>query len=128
MGLRGDISSLKTLKQSLREFPRTLAVEVAAKAAPAMTDLTQEAFDGGRSVYGESRQTSKVDGRALTLEKTGATKAQLRFAQIGTVVRCVLGPPYTKYLIRYGILPNGPLPAGWSRKLGEIVKEAKPPE
>lgn len=129
MGLRGDISSIKRLKQSLRELPRTLAVDVATRAAPAMTGLTQEAFDGGRSVYGEARPVSKVDGHALDLEVTGATKAQLRFVPVGTVVRCVLGPKYARYLIgKYGILPNGALPASWSKRLGDLVKETKPPE
>jgi hypothetical protein len=128
MGLRGDLSSLKRMKQSLRDFPRTLAVDVAKKAAPAMTELTQSAFSSGQTVYGDSRPLG-VDGRALDLEVTGATKQQLRFVQIGTVVRCVLGPKYTRYLIgKYGILPNGALPARWSQRIGQIVKEAKPPE
>lgn len=129
MGLRGDLSSLKRMKQTLKDLPRTVAADVAKRAAPAMTDLTQEAFASGRNVYGDARPTSKVDGRALTLERTGATKGQLRFVQVGTVVRCVLGPKYARYLIgKYGVLPNGALPARWSFKLGQIVKETKDPD
>lgn len=129
MGLRGDLSSIKKLKQTIRNLPRTVAVSVAARAAPAVTDLTAEAFSGGRNVYGEARPASKVDGHTLALERTGTTKGQLRFVQIGTVVRCVLGPPYSKYLIgKYGILPNGALPARWSAKLAQLVQETKVPE
>lgn len=129
MGLRGDLSSLKKMKQTIKDLPRTVAVDVAKRAAPALTDLTREAFNSGRSVYGEARPTSKVDGHALTLHHTGATAGQLRFVQIGTVVRCVLGPKYARYLIgKYSILPNGALPARWSFKLGEIVKATKAPE
>jgi hypothetical protein len=129
MGLRGDLSSLKRMKQTLKDLPRTVAVDVAKRAAPALTDLTQEAFSGGRNVYGDARPVSKVDGSALTLERTGATKGQLRFVQVGTIVRCVLGPKYARYLIgRYGVLPNGSLPVGWSVKLGEIVKATKEPD
>jgi hypothetical protein len=129
MGLRGDLSSLKRMKQTLKALPRTVAADVAKRAAPALTDLTQEAFTSGRNVYGDARPASTVDGRALTLERTGATKAQMRFVQVGTVVRCVLGPKYARYLIgKYGILPNGALPARWSFKLGEIVKTTKDPD
>jgi hypothetical protein len=101
-----------------------MAVDIAKDAAPALTDETQSAFASSKSVYGEARPLG-VNGQPLTLDKTGATKAGLKFVHNGTVVRCVLGPPYAKYLIRYGILPNGPLPVGWSRRIDGIVSEYK---
>jgi hypothetical protein len=102
-------------------MPRTVAVDVAKRAAPELTGLTQDAFSAGQNVYGGARPPG-VDGEPLSLKKTGATEQQLRFVQIGTVVRCVLGPKYARYLIRYGILPNGAIPVGWTRKLNDLVK------
>jgi hypothetical protein len=125
MGLRGDLSSIKGLKASLRALPLTVAHGVAQRAAPAMTGLTQQAHASGQTVYGDARPPG-VDGRPLTLERTGTTKRTLRFTSAGTIVRCVLGTRYAKYLIgKYGILPNGPLPVGWSARLAEIVRETR---
>lgn len=125
MGLTGNIDSIRQLKSKLREIPRSLAHDVAQRAAPAMTELTRQAFDSGRSVYGEARPAG-ADGRELTLHKTGTVARLLRFASDGTVVRCVLGPKYAKYLIgKYGILPNGALPASWSDRLRALVASAK---
>lgn len=124
MGVKGDFGSVKAFKSRLRELPRTLAHEVAKRASPAMTDLTREAFDGGRNVYGETRPQG-VDGNPLTLEATGETRRTLRFTTTGTIVRCVLGTRYARYLIgRYQILPNGGLPTRWRDRLRQIVREA----
>jgi hypothetical protein len=93
-----------------------------------MTELTRAAYDGGRTVYGEARPPA-VDGGTLTLHKSGATARDLRFEAIGTVIRCKLGPRWARYLIgKYAILPNGALPAAWSKRLGDLVAgiEAKP--
>ncbi len=129
MGLKGDVGKLRTFKQQLREFPLTLAAEVSKAAAPALTDLTTGAYDGGRTVYGDTRPKG-VDGQALDLDATGATRAQIRFVAVGTIVRCALGTPYAKYLIgRYGILPNGnaAVPAAWRAKLDALVAAQKGP-
>lgn len=126
-GLKGDLSSLRALKSRIKNLPLSVAHDVAQRAAPVLTSATRGAFDSGRSVYGEPRPLG-VDGRQLDLRRTGATAAQLRFVSNGTIVRCVLGPSYARYLIgKYGILPNGPLPADWSRKLGVLVHETKAP-
>ena len=123
MALRGDLSNLKRLKAHLRELPLSVAHAVAQRAAPAMTSLTQGAFSSGRSVYGEARPAGK-DGRVLSLRRTGATQRELRFVSNGTLVRCVLGPKYARFLIgKYGVLPNGALPAEWSRRLAQIVQD-----
>jgi hypothetical protein len=127
MGLRGDPNKLRTFKQKLREFPLTLAAEVSKAAAPAMTDLTTGAYDGGRTVYGDARPKG-AQGQALDLELTGATRAQMRFVAVGTIVRCVLGPRYAKYLIgKYSILPNGAMPATWRASLDALVAQQKGP-
>ena len=128
MGLKGDPNKLRTFKQRLRAFPTTLAAEVSKAAAPALTDLATAAYDGGRTVYGDTRPKG-VDGQALDLEETGATRAQMRFVAVGTIMRCALGPRYSKFLIRYGILPNGnaAVPAVWRAKLDTILAAQKGP-
>lgn len=124
MGVRGDFGSIKALKQRLRDLPRSIAHEVAARGGPAMTDLTRQAFAAGVNVYDEPRPAG-VDGQPLTLEQSGATRGQLQFVVTGTIIRCALGTRWAKYLIgKYGILPNGGLPARWAERLRGFVKEA----
>jgi hypothetical protein len=118
--LKGNLASINGFKGRLRSLPVKLAQSVATRAAPAMTGLTRGAFDGGRTVYGGTRPGG-VRG-PLTLEQTGATKRNLRFHSVGTVVRCVLGTRWAKFLIgKYEILPNGRLPAEWSDRLRALV-------
>ncbi len=109
------------LKKALRAMPLSVAAETAGRAAPAISRLAQSAFDSGQTVYGDARPTG-VDGGKLSLQKSGKSRASTYFKSAGTVVRCVLGTPYYKYLIgKYRILPMGALPASWSRKLTEVV-------
>lgn len=125
-GLKGDLSSIAALKAKLRKLPLSIAIDIARRASPVLTGETRGAFASGRSVYGDPRPLSQTDGKRLTLERTGAVKNALRFVNTGTIIRCVLGPKYSKYLIgKFGILPNGPLPAGWSAKLAQITRETK---
>lgn len=126
MALKGNLSSIKALKSTMRALPKTIAADVARRAAPAMTTLTANAFDSSRTVYGDPRPIG-VSGQPLELVKSGRTRDALRFISVGTIVRCVLPTKYAKYLIgRYGVLPNGALPAAWSRRLADVVKEVKP--
>lgn len=125
MALRGDLSSIAKLKASLRALPVSIAHDVAQRAAPTLTDLTREAFDGGENVYGDARPAG-AHGNTLTLNLTGETRRTLRFVSNGTIVRCVLGTKYARYLIgKYGILPNGALPVAWSAALAALVAETK---
>ena len=110
------------LKKHLKKLPATVAVAAAPKVAGELTTRARAAFDGGSTVYGDARPSS-VNGGPLTLVRTGATRAAVRFASAGSVVRAVLSQKYTRYLIRYGILPNGKaaMPSEWSKATGEIV-------
>jgi hypothetical protein len=127
MGLKGDPKRLTTFAKQLRALPITLAAAVATEAAPALTGLTHGAFTGGQTVYGDARPRG-VDGQPLKLYKSGATESGLRFVSVGTIVRCVLPNKYQRYLIRYGILPNGGMPVAWRAKLAEIVRAQEAPE
>jgi hypothetical protein len=121
MGLRGNVGTIRGLKQRINQLPISIAHDVAARAAPSLTDAARSAFDGGQTVYGESRPAGR-DGKALTLERTGATRGGLRFEATGTIVRCVLPTRWAKYLIgKYKILPQGALPAEWQHKLAELL-------
>jgi hypothetical protein len=125
MGVRGDFASIRRLNRQLRAMPITVAHDIAQRAAPVLTKLAREAHAARRSVYGESRPVG-ASGEILDLEVTGDTAATLRFEASGTIVRCVLGTPYAKYLIgKYGILPNGDLPAEWEAALVELVRTIK---
>lgn len=126
MALKGNLASIKALKSKLRELPKTVAIDVARRAAPAVSTLTSTAFESARTVYNDPRP-SGVDGRQLTLVRSGRTRDALRFVAVGTLVRCVLPTRWARYLIgKYGVLPNGALPVQWSRRLAELTKETAP--
>jgi hypothetical protein len=119
--------SLRTMRERIRGLPLSAAHAVAQQAAPLLTSLARGSFDSGKNVYGQARPAG-VDGEPLTLVASGDTRDSIRFVANGTIVRCVLGPRYAKYLVgKYGILPAGDrteLPATWSRAIGQIVTDA----
>lgn len=124
-GVRQSGGSIRDIKRNISALPTSIAHSVAQRAAPVLTELAAGAFDSNQNVYGESRPAG-VKGNALSLDKTGATRATVRFVANGTTVRCVLGTKYAKYLIgKYQILPNGAMPVRWSEALGMLVKETR---
>lgn len=130
VSLRGNPRKLRDLRRSLREIPVVTAQRVAARVAPELTALAGEAYDSGRTVYGDPRRES-VEGGALDLVESGKTRERVAFAATGTQVRAVLGTRYARFLIgKYRILPIRNLPAEWSHRIGgaardEIAKAVK---
>jgi hypothetical protein len=123
--LKGNVNDLKKLGSRLNKFPTTVVASVASKTAPKLTTNANTAFGSGRTVYGQPRPPS-ASGGPLTLRRTGATEATLRFVAIGTIVRCVLGTPYAKYLIgNYRVLPMGRMPVSWSKDISNIVQQER---
>jgi hypothetical protein len=123
MALKGNVNDLKKLGQRLNKFPVTLVHNVAQKTAPKLTANATASFNSGLTVYGDARPKGS-DGQPLTLRQTGATEATLRFTAVGTIVRCVLGTPYARYLIgKYKVLPMGGMPTTWSKQINEIVQK-----
>jgi len=121
--LIGNPRTIQALKRALARMPYTATARIAARSAPAMSDLADDAFASGVSVYGPARPRS-VDGGALTLDRTGATREALRFIATGRDIRLTRLPRYAKYLIsKYGLLPNGPLPILWRERLTEIASQ-----
>jgi hypothetical protein len=117
------------IKTRLRAFPLSLSHDVAQRSAPVLTALARQSFDSGTTVYGDARPES-VEGKALTLRRTGETARTIAFIANGTIVRCVLGTKYARYLIgKYAVLPNGRAapPVAWTRAIGEVVAGAKGP-
>jgi hypothetical protein len=120
--MNGDPRRLKDLAARLRALPKTAAIKVAAKSAPAITALAQSAYDGGTTVYGGARPSGKSG--ALSLVATGRTRATLRFVAVGSIVRVALGTRYARFLIgKYGILPMATLPTAWGEALGRVSVE-----
>ena len=115
------LRSIQSLKRALSKAPITSVARIAARAAPAMSALAGEAYDGGRTVY-DSPRPRGVDGQGLSLERTGATRAALNFVATGRDIRTARLPSYAKFLIgKYSVLPNGPLPVAWRERLREIA-------
>ncbi len=117
------LRSIQSLKRALAKSAITSVARIASRAAPAMSELAGSAYDAGRTVYGPARP-SGVDGQALTLERTGATRRAMNFIATGRDIRTARLPRYAKYLIgRYDVLPNGPLPLAWRERLQTIAAE-----
>ena len=100
------------LAATLRALPTVLAQRVASKAAPIISDLAAESFDGSRDPYGAAWAPAK-DGGTVTLRRTGTLESFLRYVAIGTRLRVALGTKYAKYQIgkrpvypRPGLLPK----------------------
>lgn len=121
-----DAAALRTinaLKRALRNMPITASARIAARAAPVMSGLAGDAYDGQRTVYGSPRPRS-VEGKPLDLVRTGASRRAMKFIATGRDIRTARLPSYTRYLIgKYDVLPNGPLPATWRERLTAIAAE-----
>lgn len=106
---------ISAVRTALQRLPLTVGARVASAAAPALTGAAGASFDAGRTAYDTPRPLG-VDGNALALRATGATREMVRFVANGTILRCVLGTRYARYLIgKYAILPasKAAIPAGW---------------
>lgn len=126
--LKGDLSKLRTIRDNLRALPKTLAADVAVKAAPVLTTEAQVSFDSGQSVYGVARPLG-VDGNALTLRgETGDTERAVRFYALGSQVLTPEFPKYFRFLIgKYAVMPGGnaAIPVSWKAILDRLTHETK---
>jgi len=124
--MAAGISSINRLRSTIKALPLRIRSAVAKDAEAVLTRRAQESFDGGETVYGTPRPTSKSKahpGTALTLKKSGKTRGALSFVAVGTIVRAALGTRYAKFLVgKYQVLPMS-LPASWRAKLETLVRE-----
>jgi hypothetical protein len=120
-GLRGDVSKLRTLERAIRELPRVVGAKVAAAAAGKISELARSTFDAGENAYGDTWEPG-ADGRKVTLRKSGATAAGVRYVAIGTRLRAQLGPRYAKYQVgRRPIFPRSKLPTKYVEGIGQVA-------
>ena len=113
------------VKKALRVQPKTVAHSIASRVAPDLTRMAQTSYDAGQTAYGRPRPTG-AGGKALGLVDSGLTRSEMRFDAIGTVMRCVLGTPWARYLIgKYAVLPNGgaSIPIQWMRQIRAVTDE-----
>lgn len=127
VSVRGDLSQLSRIAASLRKAGSVqTAQKVASEMAVDYTERARTAFQAGQSVYGDARVGKH--GGTPTLYRTGKLFGSIVYRSIGTIVRTVLGVPYARFNIRFGILPRKTLPTAWAeaarKKIGEIINEA----
>lgn len=121
-GLVGDVSKLSRLASSLRAMPTKVAQRIAEQVAPKLTELARETFDAGETPYGD-KWLPGVDGRSVTLRKSGGLANGIRFVAVGTRVRAVLGVRYAKYQVgRRKVLPSS-LPVAWRAAIDAIAQK-----
>lgn len=115
--------SFRDLRKKLNAMPATVSQAVAREVAPDLSARVAGAWDAGRTVYGDARPVG-VDGRKLTLNRTGLARTMAVFTAVGTIVRSAIGPTYVKYLIgKYKVMPigNAAMPAAWKRAIDAAV-------
>lgn len=122
---RLDVSTLTRFSASLRALPIKVAQQVAAKAAPVISQFAKDAFDGSKDPYG-APWAPAVNGEVVTLRETGALERFVHYVAIGTKLRVALGVPYAKFQIgRRPIFPRyGLLPATYSQALEQISQNS----
>jgi hypothetical protein len=117
------LATIASFRSRVRELPLRIRAAVAKDGEAILTQLVQGDFDGARTVFGDARPVG-VNGKPLSLVKSGRTRAALSFVAIGTILRAQLPTRHAKYLIgKYRILPSGRIPAAWSEALLRIVRE-----
>ena len=114
-----SFAELAELRDQLLALPAVPA-KIAARVAPAFSELAQAAFDARQSPYGD------VWGPGITENKSGRLRAgAIRYVAEGGRVRATVGAvKYARYQLKQGILPKaGALPAAWFAKLKSIADE-----
>lgn len=124
MSLKGNPRTLAALKRAIKNMPITSAARIAARSAPEMTALATGSFDSGQTAYDTARPRSAVNGKALSLEKSGAFRRAISFVATGRDIRLTRLPSYGGFIIgKYRALPNGPLPVAWRERMTEIAAQ-----
>jgi hypothetical protein len=123
MSLRGPIAKLGELAARLREIPRTVGAKIATAAASDVTARAQATFAAGEDAFGETWAPGSK-GQKITLRRTGALAAFVRYVAIGTRLRVSLGVPYAKYQIgKRAIFPRGKIPVEYAQAIADVARE-----
>ena len=118
-GLTGNVQSLKDFSATLRGLPTTVAIKVAAAAAPALTAAARATFDAGEDAYGNAWKPG-VDGQRITLKKSGGLASGVYYVATGTKLRIKFAANYAKYQLgKRPVFPTqgSPLPTAYVKAL-----------
>jgi hypothetical protein len=124
MSNAGAIARLRDFGAALRELPKVLGARVAARAAGGISALAKASAAAGRDPDGKAWAPG-VDGKPVTLRRTGIMLDLLRYVAIGTRLRCTLGTPYAKYQIgKRHVFPRtgAPLPPAYRDVLVKVAE------
>ena len=123
------LEKISALKRRLSGMHLELALDVCAAAAPKLDALAKQAYDAGKTVYGEARPPG-TRGNALDLVESNRVRSSLSVVAKENTIKASAsgsnskGRSYAAILMgRYRILPNGRLPADWSATITETVYE-----
>ena len=122
---RIDTSSLSKFSSALKNMRKGVAIDIAARAAPVITEFAKESFANSEDPYGVPWQPS-VDGDTVTLQKTGRLRDKIHYVAHGTILRVKLSVDHAKYQIgKRPVYPRqgGLLPKKYTDALDKIVEE-----
>ena len=119
------LANMRDFAKRMRALPATVAIKVAAAAAPVLTELVQATFAASETPYGLGWTTGD-DGQVVTLHKSGRLAQSVAYVAIGTRLRMKLGTSYAKYQVgRRPIAPRqgAPLPASYAAALAKAASD-----
>lgn len=120
-GLKGNIGTIRNLQRNLAELPRVLGAKVALAAVNVITDRARATFAAGQNAYGDPWLPGH-DGEKVTLRKSGAIAAGVKYVAFGTRIRSVLSASHAKYQVgRRPVLPTGALPPAYAADIEAAV-------
>jgi hypothetical protein len=119
------ISTIAAFSKRLQELPRTLAIRVAAAAAPKLTAAMRATMAARSDAFGDSWIPTK-DGAPLKFHERGDLTRVTRYVAIGTKIRVVLSVAWAKFQI--GRRPIAPkqgesLPTEYRKALAAATTE-----
>ncbi len=119
-----SVGSLRQFANSLARLPLVLGHEIAKDQAPALSSLARESFESSATPYGVPWAPG-VDGRKITLRKSGALERGVRYVAIGAKLRVALPTRYAKFQIgKRPVLPaqGADLPASYRASLAAAAR------
>jgi hypothetical protein len=125
VSLKGNPQRLRDIGKNIAGVGQVVKLAIAARVAPAITELALASFDRGETPYGEAWSPG-YDGRDVDLYESGAIRGTLRFISIGGRVRCVMGVKHAKFQVgkrRVLPAPGQTMPASWRDVAGRISRE-----
>ena len=118
-----DLSTLSKFSEALRRLPVVVAIKIAERAAPILSELAHATANAGEDPYGVPWAPG-VDGQTVTLRKSGDMLRPLAYIPRGPKLRASLTTRYAKYQLgKRTVFPRqgGLLPSAYSEALKVAV-------